>query len=242
MTQTILHSKRGRGPRNQSRRPSRRRRPMRPRSNPVGTYASDAWSLAQRTLMGLNQIRRMINVESKEFRSNLTTTATSQSGVITYVSGVAQGTDFNNRVGDSIKVQHITLTGYFTRAGTDGVARIILFRDTENQGASPVGSDLLNNTGSVNVVTSQINWFNHNPNAEKNRFVILFDEMVAITSNDTNVTFQYSAPSEIHARYRGTGGTSASAAEGALFTCIVTDQAANFPTCTYSLQLTYTDD
>jgi len=131
-----------------------------------------------------------------------------------------------------------------TRNGTDGCVRIIILRDTENQGATPAVTDVLQSVGTAINTVVPYNWFNKNPNAEKNRFVILFDEVICVSSNEPNVHIEAHFPqSEMrHVRFRGTTNGAASFGEGTLFHIAITDQAANQPLVTWYSRLSYTDD
>ena len=73
----------------------------------VGRYFGDAWSLAKRTAYGLNEIRKLINVEEKELVTTVTATAINNTGVVSPISRIAQGTDYTQRIGNSIKMQRI---------------------------------------------------------------------------------------------------------------------------------------
>ncbi len=131
------------------------------------------------------------------------------------------------------------------RNGTDGCVRYILFRDTENQGSSPSLANILHyTTAGSSTLVSPYFWFNHNPNAEKNRIVILYDVVVCVSSNDPNVTFDLElTPSQLrHARFRDNTSTVSGAAEGAMFMLVITDQAANQPISSYISRISFTDD
>lgn len=192
----------------------------------------------------MNAIRQLINIEYKYIDNNANSITSSSSGAINALSGIAQGTDVSNRVGDSIRGQSLDFNLTVTRNGTDGNFRCIVFRDTENQGATPSVSDVLQTVGTaVNTVTPY-NWFNKNLNSGKNRIVVLYDEVMSLEASDTNMTVKLHFPaSEMkHIRYRGTTNGSASFAEGALFALFITDQSASQPLYTWYSRLTFTDD
>jgi hypothetical protein len=192
----------------------------------------------------LNAIRKLINVEHKYIDNNANAVTSSATGAINTLVGVAQGTDVTNRVGDSIRTQSLDFSLTVTRNGTDGCFRFVIFRDTENQGATPAVSDVLQSIGTNINMTVPINWFNKNTNDEKNRFVILADEVICISSNVPNVHLDLHFPSTEmrHIRFRGTTSGAASFAEGTLFVLWITDQTATQPLYSWYTRLTFTDD
>jgi len=210
-----------------------------------GRYIEDAASIAKRSMNAVMALRRLINVETKFVDNTFTQLTTDYNGTVNYLTNVAQGTDVSNRVGDSIKIQRIDVTGAYTRNGTDAIARVIIFRDTENAAATPAVADVLAQTGSVLAPHSAPTWLNKNLNAEKNRFVFLYDEVVCLSTSQSNMLFEYRSPNaqDKHVRFRGTGSTTASAGEGAIFMLRITDQVtSNLPQLTAVVRIHYTDD
>ena len=160
-----------------------------------------------------------------------------------YLQGLV-GSGGSNRVGDSIRTQSLEFHVLATRNGTDGNVRVVIYRDSENQGATPSTGDLLQSTGTLVNMTSPINWVNHNPNGERNRFVILLDEVMSVSSSEPNVHHRVKLTQGVmkHARFRGTSSAMASSAEGALFIMVITDQAANQPLISWYSRIVFTDD
>jgi len=195
-------------------------------------------------MLGLNEIRKLINVEEKVKNVTVTSVTTSSSGTIDLLTAIGQGTDINQRVGDSIRCQKLTYSLLCTRNGTDGCVRAIIFRDTENQGSTPSATDLLEAVSGTLSIVTPYTWFNHNSNAQKNRFVILLDDVLTVSSSEPNavISVKFSQNEMKHTRFRGTTDAASSSAEGALFLLIITDQAANQPKVTWYSRLTYTDD
>jgi len=213
-----------------------RRRGPKPSDDPVGQYASDAWSLAKRTAFGLNEIRKLINIETKYFDVIANSTST-QAGNLNCLSLLAQGLDQTDRVGDSIKLQRIAFRGVVYAGATVPVTcRIIVCRDLENQGALVAGSDLLASAG-VNSGVSPYNWINI-----QKRFSILFDETVSMDVSNQTAVVGFDAMHGGHVRFRGTTVALASQAEGSLWCGVFTDAAATTPTVRWVSRITYTDD
>ena len=64
----------------------------------VARFAGDAYDLARRSWSGLNQIRKLINIEEK-FLDTSVSQNPDQSGAMTCISQTAQGTTMNTRIG-----------------------------------------------------------------------------------------------------------------------------------------------
>jgi len=231
MPDRVLHRKR----------PNKKRRNRRPpinRGGEVGKFASDAWSLARRTAVGLNEIRKLINVENKFFDLNANLTAT-QAGAVQYLSGIVQGVDLSQRIGDSIRIQRIIVRGTSYVGVTSPTSlRFIIFRDMENGGAAPAGSDIMANAGGAGAAVSEFNYIN-----SQKRFVIVYDELSTLDalSNLTSIeSYEHSGLG--HVNYRDTTAAVTGAAEGSLWAIALTDAGANQPTIRFSCRIIYTDD
>ncbi len=207
----------------------------------VEKYAGDAYDLALQTYQGLKYIKKLINVETKYF-DNLVSGTTDWNGSVTYISAIAQGTDITQRVGDSIKLQRLRLSGTFfiNTSATRTTCRVVLFRDLSNAGSTPSTSDVISNAylGTISGVNMFYNWIN-----VQKRFSILYDEKVALSINgNENATVSITMPHEGHVKYRGTSGAVGSAAEGSIFLLLLSDEQTNVPTFSINTRVEYTDD
>ncbi len=224
------------------RRGSRRRRSTRGASktgDSIGQYASDAWSLAKRTAIGLNEIRKFINIETKSFDTSGTGTF-DYNGSLSAISTIAQGLDVNNRVGDSIRLQRVEWRGTFntdTGAVTTAV-RVLVFRDLDGAGTAPAVTDVLQTTGSVNSVNSPYNRLN------LDRFSILFDETSTLSNvGQTQVVMAFEAQHQGHIKYLGTAAAAASNGRGTMYTILICDRVTTLlPTGNQIARIYYTDD
>jgi len=203
----------------------------------VERYAGDAYSLATRTWRGLNEIRKFINIEEKHFSLASTLSGAVPAGALTYASGIAQGTDLSNRIGNSLKVQSLHLMGRVAinpSATTFSVVRIILVRDNENPGSNPGVADIVD---TVNTPITFVNYVN------RKRFSFVFDELVVVDkTGNYSACFRASVPFERHIFYRSTGNAVGSAAEGALFWLAISDESTNTPDIKVNLEFSFTDD
>ena len=118
-------------------------RPSKP--DAVGQYASDAWSLAKRTAKGLNEIRKLINIETKFLDTIQTSTSINQTGIMICISEIAQGLTSTTRVGDSLRSQGIVIRGRCNVNPSAGntLMRVLVVIDKDGYGTAPSSSDVL---------------------------------------------------------------------------------------------------
>ncbi len=208
------------------------------RSKPdaVGQYASDAWSLAKRTAYGLNEIRKLINIETKVLQTS-NTGAIDNAGTVSTISSIAQGLDYNNRVGDSIKLQRIEFRfrALMGTTGTKTTLRVMLVRDLDGYGTKPGVSDILE---SVDVLSPK-KYLN------ADRFSVLVDETLSLSSvSNTNTADSFVLPHEGHIKYLGTTAADASNGKGTLYILWLSNESSgtNSPTVYFYTRLYFTDD
>ncbi len=184
-------------------------------------------------------LRRLIHVPEEKNLDVDQAVTPSTTGVLTLASGIAQGTDIGNRVGDTIKVTRISWLGRAALSPTVttfSTVRLILFRDMEIQGAVPALADILETgTGTVSA-RSPINFIN------RKRFSVLWDQIIVL---DPNTHYSEVLRGELvvnkTVRYRGTGNTVAAAAEGTIYWLLVSDESVNAPTVAIYTQLQFVD-
>jgi len=205
----------------------------------VAKFAGDAYSLATRAVKGVNHVLKLINIETKYYETWASALQFSNAAGYTYLSGLTQGTDISNRVGDSVKLQQLDFNfslNVTVGSTTQGFMRIVLFRDLENQGATPSGAGPLSSSGGSF-------WLAPPDYINRNRYSILYDEAVLqLPPTYDGVCKRVSIPHNGHVKYRGTGSTSASAAEGAIFLMIWASNTSNLPSIDYWFRMTFTDD
>jgi len=207
----------------------------------VEKFAGDAYSLARRAVNGLNEIRKFINIEEKYLDTGVTHTP-DQNGSVTSITQMAQGTTVNTRVGNSIRVQHLSLLGRATvnsSVTTFSVVRVILFRDMEGQGTAPTAADLLETVGSSAGPRQPYDWLN------RKRFSILADWFIPLTALSGGSSIRemsFSQELTKHVLYRGTTAAAASDGEGTIYVCSISDEATNTPNVSLNCRITYTDD
>jgi hypothetical protein len=205
----------------------------------VGKFASDAWSLARRTASGLNEIRKLINIETKTCDAIKTSTTVNTTGSIFCVSEIAQGLDYLNRVGDSIKIQHIEcrVRLYQNTGATETLMRAVCIRDLDGYGTAPTTADILETVGTVSAPLSPLKWLN------RDRFSVLYDELVAFNSTgNQSEEIVLSMPHAGHVKYLGTTAAAASDGKGSIYWVFVSDEATNTPSYALYSRILFTDD
>jgi len=136
-------------------------------------------------------------------------------GTITLLNGIAEGDDFTNRNGRSVRLLSLQLRGFATATIATGLAqlgRVILFWDNATIGVIPAISDVLSTTTSSYSPYNMVN---------VNRFTILYDHQFALDSNSTTFSRaeEISANIKLNAvtRFINTGGTITGIQSGGLF-------------------------
>jgi hypothetical protein len=215
---------------------------QKPAQDGVVRYASDAWSLAKRTAYGLNEIRKLINIETKFCDTQVTSTSMSTTWTLVPISELAQGLTSATRVGDSIKLQHIEVRGriFENALATNSVARVIVFRDLDGDGTSPTGGELMETSGGAMAPLSP---YRYN---RKQRFSILFDETFSLQSilatGISSQVFSFSTSHEGHVLYLGTTAAAASDGKGTVYVAYCSDEASTNPTIAFYSRIMFTDD
>lgn len=234
---SVANNQRGRSTRGRG-----ARRPRRRGGDSVGKYFGDAWSLAKRTAVGLNEIRKLINVEHKYVDTN-TNSTTSVNGVVTYLNGIGQGDGISDRDGDSIRVLKFQLAGCVFRnnaATANETVRVVVVRDLQNQGAIIAGTDVLETLGTSLAPYQFVDMLNGH--FYNNRFTIVYDELFAINANDSTAPFRFETSHPCHIAFRGTSNAVASAGAGAYFLIAISNTGSNTPFVDFSSRIIYTDN
>jgi hypothetical protein len=181
------------------------------------------------------------NVEEKYFDVSAAGAAAAIAGSATVVnlSNIAQGNDYNNRNGNSIRLMRVRLD--FTAAGNALTAlqqvRVLMFRDLMQAGTDPTVAQLLETTATSLAMNSPFLHYAFD------RFEVLYDELLQFNSQDT-FWFHRKMGFEVndHILYQGTTGADASNWQGALYLLFIGDATTNQATVTYHSRLSFTDD
>lgn len=195
--------------------------------------------MAKRTATGLNEIRKLINVEEKILQVSRTATACTPTGALESISTVAQGVNFTERIGNSIKMQNIEVRGriFINASATRSIVRIILVRDLDGYGSTPNVGDIMESTGAAVDCLAPHDFLN------RKRFSFLYDELLTINNTgDSSTVFEISIPHEGHILYLGATAAAASNGKGSLYMLFISDEATNSPTYSFYSRIVFTDD
>jgi len=198
--------------------------------------------LAKRTANGLNEIRKLINVEEK-YLDNSGNPTFDRSGSVTYVSGIAQGDGVTDREGNSVKVQSFAIQYYVawnTAATSPTCCRVLLVRDLQNQGATITASDVLETVGTSAAPVTYIDYTN-GPFSNK-RFSVVYDRVLTVDQYNPITHDVFKSTHDCHIAYRGTTSAVASAGNGSYFLVAVSSEPTNAPSIIYSTRMVYTDN
>lgn len=214
-----------------------------PKRDAVGAYASDAWSLAKRTALGLNEIRKLINVEQK-FKEASGNPTYDRNGTVVYLSGLDTGDSTITREGNSVKVQKFRLRFMISHnASVTGATnhRIMIVRDLQNQGATITANDVLETVGTSGAPNAFLDFVN-GPLQNK-RFGIVYDRQFVTDPYHLGRIENDVSSHDVHVYYRGTDSTVASAGNGSYFlVAVCSDTGANLPSLVYNTRLEFTDN
>jgi len=234
---TVANTLRGRRTRRSSTRRSRR-----PGGDSVGAYFSDAWSLAKRTANGLNEIRKLINVEQKYIDVN-STTNTTYNGTPTYLCPIGQGSNLNSREGNSIRVIRVMAQGCIFRnnlSTANETVRLLIVRDLQNLGSSINVSDVLETIGTT---TAPYQFYDMLNGPQYNsRFSIVYDELFTLNASDQNRKFYFKSDHPCHIAFRGTSNASTDAGAGSYWFIAISNTNSNTPSVDFSTRIIYTDN
>lgn len=192
--------------------------------------AGKAWTTAK-------YLATLVNVETKTIDvapTAVANTSFTSTGLVVYLSGTAQGNDFNNRDGNSIKSQYMNLLVTITKGSSNNNCRVILFRDRENRQALPAPADVLE---SVDPRAQ----YNH---TNLDRFTILKDSFFLIDDQRPTRVIEFSKADRTHIRYEGTTAGVADADENNIFILFLSDTAsgATSPSAVFGFRLGFVDN
>lgn len=210
------------------RRRARVPKPRVPKDITWGQFATKAWS-------GVQQIRKLINVEEHRHDTPVGTTINNV-GSVTHLTAIAAGDDQFNRTGSSIlsKGIHARIVLLKAAAATQTVVRCFLVRDKQQvSDTSPTIAQLLNTADVVAHVTPDFT----------ERFTVLRDYTTVFDSLGVgtlkNIEFKVDLSSK-HVRYNGTA--SSDIQQGGLYWVMISNESVNLPTISAVFRFTFYDN
>lgn len=191
--------------------------------------------VALKALNGVNQIRKLINVERK-YHDQTATTAISTTAQVVHLSGIAQGDTVTDRDGNSIKPQYmkVNFVCHASSAAGQSLGRILIVRDKQQEeDAAPLITDVLDSAS----LTSQLHY------SHKQRFNILYDFGFATNNSGGDPTTFYKSftlPMTGHIRYNGTASTDIQ--KSGLYLMYFGNQGTNTSSMDFKSRLVFTDN
>ncbi len=179
-----------------------------------------AQSRLQRQMQGIME-HKVVDTAAASYGANTT-------GSVTLLNGVAQGSDFTNRIGRKVTMTSVQLRGFLTPEDDQTeatLARVMLVYDSQPNGALPAVTDVLTAADSRS--------FNNLNN--RDRFRVLVDETHALGQRDTTNSLEGAPTAIVLNRYRKCNlpvvfdGTTAAIGDiqtGSLFLLTIGNQAS----------------
>lgn len=213
-------------PRRYSRKPNRR--PKR-KSDYLGT-AAKALSVAL-------AVKKLVNVEYKSLNT-APPTDPNTTPVLTNLTAIVQGDDFNNRNGRKIRAKYINYRGFVTQhpTATNTGLRMMIIRDNNGNTTQPVITDLF----------ASASLFNNNKTKtgdpqSNSRFSILYDKYIAFSdSGMTSTHFNWSMNLDHHIYFQGTSATDEG--KGHLYLITASTEATNDPVLEANVMFKWIDN
>lgn len=169
---------------------------------------------------GVRLLKELVNVE-KKFIDSATSGTITTTPVVTLLTGVAQGNDYNNRNGDSIKLHGLSIKYYDAKSSAAAESifgRLLIVLDKDSRQATPAYTDVMTSVSPA----AHTNVDGHD------RFVILADHMFTESEEERRAqVWEKYIPLDIHAKYNSTGDTVTSCAQNHIYAMFVTDQPTN---------------
>jgi len=137
-------------------------------------------------------LKSVVNVEKHLFDQSVSITS-ANAGFINCLSFIAAGDDYNNRQGNTCKMNYITIPAgrVIQNGGDSNQVRMLIFMDTANQGTTPAVTDVLA-SADPNDVT--------NPDNVK-RFWILYDRLFILSANTPARQIKCFKWNKVHLRF-----------------------------------------
>lgn len=188
---------------------------------------------------GVQYLKGLVNSEIFTAEGNTTSTAVTNSGVVTHLSAIAQGDGEHARTGNSVLAKYLTLRGKLVMHGSASstLVRMLVVRDTQQVGdTSPALSAVLD-AASTNQCLAPMNA------DTKGRFSKLYDRTFCLDTDRPSSVFKINlklGKRGSHIRFNGTA--SSDIQRGGLYFMIVSDEATNQPTYVKFYRLAYHDN
>lgn len=192
----------------------------------IGEMAAGAWK-------GVKFLKDLVNVEHKYFDVMQSNQAIGTTAVIYPLSQIAAGDAYNQRDGNSIKLESILLrlTAVLNTSAEQTFIRAILFFDDEQRGTTPTASEVLESSGDYLSPINHLNGL---------RFRVCRDKIINLRKTDNAQLVKMWCEPKRHIRY--SSGTNTDTKEGNVYLLLLSDQATNTPLVDFDSRLRFIDN
>lgn len=184
-------------------------------------------------------LKRLVNVEIKNFDVQQTNIAITDTPVIIQLSNIPQGDTTNQRDGSQCKVLSLELSIFLTRhaSASNTTIRLMLVCDKQTNQAIYLNSDLLDDTTILDNIVSPYNLDN------KYRFTVLWDRIFHVTAGSgSSKSFKKSFRMSKILRFDGNTPSIADLTSSSLSLVQVSNENTNDPAITMFSRLRYVDN
>lgn len=160
----------------------------------------------------------------------------SNTGVVNLITGINEGTDYDDRVGKKITLRSLQIKGFMANndstLGDTTVIRLLIVRANGFSGVAPTIGDILLNSNAYSL---------RNPRPDLLRkYTVLYDTMRANDrDNPHNVFGKYR---RLNSQAVFDGATVADVNKGALYVVMLSNRSTDVPTVAYQTLVKYVDE
>lgn len=212
----------------------RRRSKYRSRSKRAYRNFTSAMGVAQQALAIANGVRGILNVEEKTYDTNQLNLSVSTTPHVALINDIDQGDGDNDRNGNQIKARQVYIKSELKRntSASHNNVRVILLKDTEPTSTLPSATDLFDGATTYHVIAKK-------RYDNRKRFQFLHDRVYELGEKNTQV-FEIFERMGLELNY--SDGTGTNVTNCALYLVIISNDATNPPTVSYTCRLTYVDN
>jgi len=178
-------------------------------------------------------VKSLVNSEKHTYSKVVSAGTITSTGSMQELSNIAQGDEYTNRQGRSVLCKSLELNGWMVQnaSATTTILRIIIFRDNNADGSTPVSTEVLtsNNTYSLR---------NPEPHNMK-RFNILLDKVYTFDSAKSKIAkFSFFKNMNSHIKF----ANGANSNQGSLWCYLLSNEPTNAPTVNLNSRVRFYDN
>lgn len=192
------------------------------------SIATTVYALAK----AVGAIQKGMNAETKYTDLALSGVATSLTGVVNNITVIAQGTDDNQRIGNSIKLQklHYRWVVHDNTSAAPHRGMIMFLVDKQYDGVDPTATEILEAVEPLSMLNQDYS----------KRFVVLKRHNYTLSPGNVSLQFEGHVDLPFHCKYDAAAGAVASGKENQILALNI-GSSVNIINHAY-IRITYTDD